>query len=118
MNVSSNLTLLKSDLNSGPNRRYRAGLAFSAPSIELFEVDRGVHNVSRTAMIAAMITIATTGLPSLAISVALGDCLTMTRARRYTRAVSPARRSAAWSSVSCFLQNAKRIMFFPRPLPA
>ena len=46
-----------------------------------------------------------------------GDDLTMVQAR-YTRAVSPARRSAAWSSVSCFLQNAKRIMFFPRPLPA
>jgi hypothetical protein len=68
-------------------------------------------------MIAAMITIATAGLPSLAISLAPGDSLTMVQAR-YTRAVSPARRSAAWSSVSCFLQNAKRIMFFPRPLPA
>ena len=96
---------------------YGAGLTLWAPSIELFEVERGVHNMSRTAMIAAMITIATAGLPSLAISLAPGDNLTMVQAR-YTRAVSPARRSAACSSVSCFLQNAKRIMFFPRPLPA
>ena len=49
---------------------YGAGLALWAPSIELFDVDRGVHNVRRTARIAAMIAIANTGLPSLAMSVA------------------------------------------------
>src|SRR6478736_6752458 len=38
-----------------------AGVAPSAPNIELREVDRGVHSVSRTAMIAAMIAIATAG---------------------------------------------------------
>jgi hypothetical protein len=50
--------------------RGAAGLGASTPSIELFEVERGVHKVSRTAMIAAMIAIATAGLPSLAMSVA------------------------------------------------
>jgi len=34
------------------------------------DVDRGVHNVSRTAMIAAMIAIAAAGLPSFAMVVA------------------------------------------------
>ena len=36
------------------------------------DVDLGVHNVNRTAMIAAMIRIATAGLLSLAMSVASG----------------------------------------------
>jgi hypothetical protein len=39
--------------------------------MELREVERGVHSMSRTAMIAAMIVIAAAGLPSLAMSVAL-----------------------------------------------
>ena len=36
----------------------------------------------------------------------------------YTRAVNPDNRSAARSSVSCILQNANRIIDFPRPAPA
>jgi hypothetical protein len=41
----------------------------AAPSVDERDVDLGVHNVSRTAMIVAMIAMATTGLPSLAMSV-------------------------------------------------
>ena len=78
------------------------------------EVDLGVQSTNSTAMIAAITTTAAAGLPILAMRA---------RARRrsradYTRAVKPVNRSAARSSVSCFLQNANRIVDFPRPAPA
>ena len=77
------------------------------------EVDLGVQSTNRTAMIAAITTTAAAGLPILAMRA---------RPRRrsrldYTRAVNPLNRSAARSSVSCFLQNANRIIDFPRPAP-
>ena len=77
------------------------------------EVDLGVQSTNRTAMIAAITTTAAAGLPNLAMRA---------RPRRlradYTRAVKPVNRSAARSSVSCFLQNANRIIDLPRPAPA
>jgi hypothetical protein len=92
------------------------GDAGSLPSsADLRDVDRGVHNMSRTAMIAPMTTIAVAGFVNLAMSLAPNDG---PRPTHYTRAVSPASRSAARSSVSCFLQNANRIVDFPRGLPA
>ena len=79
------------------------------------DVDLGVQSINRTAMMAPMTKIAAAGFPNFAMAPSLTTADAM---HCQTRAVRPARRSAAWSSVSCFLQNAKRIMFFPRPLPA
>jgi hypothetical protein len=78
------------------------------------EVDLGVQSINRTAMMAPMTRIAAAGFPNFAMAPSLttGNAL-----RCQTRAVRPARRSAAWSSVSCFLQNANRIIDLPRPLP-
>ena len=79
------------------------------------DVDLGVQSINSTAMMAPMTRIAAAGFPNFAMA----PNLTMADVSRHqTRAVRPARRSAAWSSVSCFLQNANRIIDFPRPLPA
>jgi hypothetical protein len=92
----------------------RAPLAAASEIVDDFDVVRGVQSVNSTAMITPITTMAIAGFPKRAMrppNASRGN-------GPYTRAESDWSRSAARSSVSCFLQNANRIMFLPRPAPA
>ena len=99
-------------LSLGADADHRTGETRSGADAR--EVDLGVQSTNRTAMIAAITRTAAAGLPILPMR-----AQPRRRSRAdYTRAVNPDNRSAARSSVSCFLQNANRIIDFPRPAPA